>query len=127
MLKEEPAFVQPEVTIPKNDPLENIATLNFKLLTGTYKYQNKKIKSFLRISNYADVAITPTVYVSLFDSNSKKIIEWTVPSKTIRAGYEELLSGSSHTVSLKPGQYQVKVKMLFQKQEVEATGNLVIN
>jgi len=127
LVKDDLKKTQAEISIPKNDPLEMIPTLNFKLLAGTYKYQNKKVKAFLRISNYADLAITPTVYVSVLDGRGRKIIEWTVPVKTIRAGYEELLSGSSAMVSLKPGQYSVKVKMLFQKQEVEATGNLVIN
>jgi len=126
LVKDEPKKVQTEVSIPKNDPLETVATLNFKLVASSYKYQNKKIKAFLKVGNYANVAITPTSYVSVFDATGKRIIEWSVPPKTVRAGYEELLSGSSNAVSLKPGKYDVKVKLLFQKQEVIANGQLII-
>jgi hypothetical protein len=97
------------------------------MLRPSYKYQSKKIKAYLRIGNYSDLAITPTCYVSVFDGRGKKITEWTLPVKTIRAGYEELLSGSSATVMLRPGKYDVKVKLLFQKQEVNGSGQLMVD
>jgi len=127
LVKEEPAKVQVETSIPKNDPLAAVPALNFKLLTGSYKYQNKKIKAYLRVSNYSDLAITPTAYVSVFDGHGKRVLEWSLPPKTIRAGYEELLSGSSAAIALKSGKYDVKVKLLFQKQEVSGSGQLIID